>query len=402
MSAPCPAACLLWERGGLWAWWSWLALAEQGLAPEPVSAGQVAAGGLSGARLLLVPGGWPWLKYQALGERGRRAIRRFVEQGGIYLGLCGGAGLALSVEGGLGLLPLGRTSGPARLPSLSGPVFCRPGDASEGHPLWRGLDCPERFFVWFPGQFAEVPPEVEVVATFQGPAPGLCSADLEVDQVAQDGWDDLERSYGLRLDPAGLEGLPAVIQGGMGRGRVLLSYLHFDTPGDAAGRRALANLWREWLGVEPGESLAPPPVERSGGLAGEMLERTRDLWELGRELGLWRPRHPAMPLWRRGARGLEFWSLLGLVEALAHCWEAYRGRAQELGELARRLEPVWRLGPEVLLAQAAALSGEKQALEKCPAQVRWFPRPRRVGGELGRALERLEGLLFSLLAAGPH
>ena len=396
MRARYPAVCLLWEGGGLWAWWSWLALAEQGMPPKPVSAAQVAAGELAGTRLLLVPGGWPRLKYRLLGGKGRRAVRRFVEQGGIYLGICGGAGLALSVEGGLGLLPLGRTSGSARLPSLSGPVFCRPGAGVEDHPLWRGLDRPQRFFVWFPGQFAEVPPEVEVVASFQGPAPGLCSADLEVDQVARRAWGELERSYGLRLDPAGLAGLPAAIQGRMGRGEVLLSYLHFDTPGHAAGRRALANLWRDWLGMEPGGSLVPPPEE--GGLAGELWLRGRDLWELGMELGLWRPRHPAMPLWRRGARGLEFWSLLGLLEALARCQGSLEGRRGELEELSRGLEPLWRQAPGVLKAQAAALGGDKTALEDCPAQVRWFPRPRRVAGELGWALERLEQLLFSLLA----
>ena len=76
------------------------------------------------------------------------------------------------------------------------------------------------------------------------------------------------------------------------------------------------------------------------------------LWRRGLELGLWRFRSDAMPLWRRGARGLEFWSLCKLCESV----DALQGDAGARGHVESLLEPVWREGPLVLEAQAARLA----------------------------------------------
>ena len=108
---------------------------------------------LKEARLLLVPGGWPALKYKALGPAGARAVRDFVEQGGFYLGLCGGAGLALKAEHGLGLIDLGRAPAGRK---ISGPQ--RAGDGGKkapragDHAMWSSLPSPAQFHVWWPGQ----------------------------------------------------------------------------------------------------------------------------------------------------------------------------------------------------------------------------------------------------------
>ncbi|MFH1060994.1 MAG: BPL-N domain-containing protein [Pseudomonadota bacterium] len=392
-SAP---ARLLYSAGGLWSLWTLMACRAAGWDIAPISAAQVAAGGLNGARALVAPGGWPALKAAALGPAGRQAVHEFVTAGGAYLGLCGGAGLALTGGDGLGLVDLGRTSGKKRLPSLSGPVLTRPGDDAARHPLWRDLAPPLPLHVWWPGQFAApLPAGLRVVAAYAGPAPGLCTADLEVDQVAVDQWPALEKAYGLRLDPAGLAGLPAMVEAGLGRGRVLLSYLHLDTPGDASGRRALANLWQVWLGLEP---MPAPPAEAAPGgwpAAPELASAADAVWQQGQDLGLWRPRHPAMPLWRRGARGLEFWSLRELCRALAaHPVHPGQDLASELAAL---LDAIRRDAPVVLAWQARALAGETAGPP--PAASAWFPAPRRTGGDLARILERLELAIFTQEAA---
>jgi hypothetical protein len=51
-----------------------------------------------------------------------------------------------------------------------------------------------------------------------------------------------------------------------------------------------------------------------------------------------------------------------------------------------------------LAAQAAELAGAPPACEVSLACGRWFPAPRRTGGELARALELLEAAAFA--AAG--
>jgi hypothetical protein len=104
-----------------------------------------------------------------------------------------------------------------------------------------------------------------------------------------------------------------------------------------------------------------------------------------------------VPLWRRGARGLEFWGLDALAGMLA-VEAALRPGWAPPPELEQALEPMWRLGPEVLAAQAAELAGGPPAGEASPACGRWFPAPRRTGGELARALELLEAAAFA--AAG--
>jgi hypothetical protein len=233
------------------------------------------------------------------------------------------------------------------------------------------------------------------LARYAAPAPGLCTSDLRADQVPPGGWAGLERAYGLRLDPSALTGRAAAVSAACGRGEALLTYLHLDTPGDPAGEKALANLWRAWLGLEPSPPGAGEPEPPA--VAARLAERARGLWELGRELGLWQERHRWMPLWRRGARGLEFWSLAALAGLLA--LEAGRrpGWAPP-PELEPALEPVWRQGPGVLAAQAAALAGGPPAAQASPAHARWFPAPRRTGGELARACRLLEEAAFA--AAG--
>ncbi len=389
-------ARLLWDGGGLWSVMTWQACRDLGLPLKAIRAEEVAAGGLRDAELLVVPGGWPSRKKRTLGREGREAVKAFIQDGGRYLGLCGGAGLALNVEDGLGLVDLGRTTGAKRLPSASGPILVQATKEGLAHPLWRGVDQPARLHVWWPGQFAATKnAPVTVLARYQEPCAGFCCADIIVDQTTPLELNRLEERYGMRLDPTILSGRPAVIQAKLGRGELLLSYLHFDTPGSQIGARCLKNLWQHWLGLEAQEPsprvLCPLPASM------KLAEQAEALWQQGLSLGLWEPRHPAMPLWRRGARGLEVWSLVVLCRAL----NVAAGPEHE--ELVRKLEielmPVWEMGPIALAAQAAGLEGSPPDEAGHGIGERWFPSPRRTGGELATALEFLEEALGKILAA---
>ena len=391
-------AYLFWETAGIWALLAWRALNQAGLKVEPVSASQIAGGALDQAELLMVPGGWPALKKAALGSGGAEAVRKFVGGGGFYLGLCGGAGLSLSVADGLNLLPLGRYSGKRRLTAISGPVLVEPSPESLALPWWQGLRPPARFQVWWPGQFAVLKgDEVRMLAFYAGAAPGLCTSDMQADQVPPDEWPGLEDAYGCYLNPQRLIGLPAIVQGGYGKGRVFISYLHFDTPGDENGRRVLHNLWQEVLGDGAFQD-APHKPEAPGGDSSEIVGKIDRMWRLGQELRLWRGRGPdsVFPLWRRGSRGLEFFSLLMLTRAAAR--EGID--PQRLKDL---MQPILDQAPKVLQAQAAILDRKNPDAREKKLHSDWFPRPRRTGGILAQTLSRLENLLFKeLLSARAH
>ena len=56
-------------------------------------------------------------------------------------------------------------------------------------------------------------------------------------------WTELEEIYGINLNPNRLKDEPAVIEGTFGKGRVILSLIHFDTTDDENGAKVLKNLW---------------------------------------------------------------------------------------------------------------------------------------------------------------
>lgn len=65
-----------------------------------VTPSSVRSGALGSARALLVTGGRGSRQGRALGEEGREAIRRFVREGGGYVGICAGSYLAMQVPEG--------------------------------------------------------------------------------------------------------------------------------------------------------------------------------------------------------------------------------------------------------------------------------------------------------------
>lgn len=73
----------------------------------PVDGENLREGNLSGFDLLLVPGGSAVKESHSMKEEGRQEVRRFVANGGLYLGICAGCYLLTeSRKEYLGLLPL--------------------------------------------------------------------------------------------------------------------------------------------------------------------------------------------------------------------------------------------------------------------------------------------------------
>lgn len=311
---PC---ALLWDESFLWGLMAWRALTQAGVPFDLVRSEDIRTGKLSDYAMIFVPGGWAKAKVRTLGKKGQMEIRRFVQTGGSYLGICGGAGLA--TDSHLGLLPVYRTPNVDRVPSFSGPI----GLTLTDHPVWKKIKTPV-FHAWWPPQLhTDGFDDFHILARYGDAHPDALSADIRVEDGRNKGWPALEKKYGIFLDPERLKDKPAVVEGTYGRGKVILSLVHFDTPGDPGGRLALQNLWRYLIkNVDENLQLNSPSQSNSfyacdnhslTATLNDILNAVDHLIACGERHLLWRRRNALLLQWRRGIRGMEYSTLASMT-----------------------------------------------------------------------------------------
>jgi len=434
---------LFWDESFLWGLIAYDTFREIGVEFDLFTSEDIREGALEGYRLLFVPGGWASDKIVALGNEGREQIRNFVEAGGSYLGICGGAGLALSHETGLALVPVSRKPTKVRLPSFSGGIALEPVDVE--HPMWRGLAAisgvpasggaaasgsgapslggaagytsapgSESFHAWWPGQFAlKDAGNVKVIAIYGAPASGSFVTDLPV--FPEMDWEAWERSYGINLDPKRIIGEPAVIESRFGAGKVLLSYLHFETPGDKTGHAVLLNIL-EYLA---GGKTVTTPASKDGGktgstditeamaLANSLKDSADGLISFGMKNFLWYQRNDWILQWRRGVRGVEYSTLYAMLRRLAvtvatldYVDEVTVDKLRRLRETA---QPFFEDAPRLLLLERDAM-GERpiSPLKTGDEQImalrrKLFSESKRCGGLYKEIIELADEILLPLL-----
>jgi putative intracellular protease/amidase len=371
---------LLWDKSFLWGFLAVCTLRDLGFSFDLLTVKDVRAGALASYQLLVVPGGWASLRSKELGGGGREELLRYVYKGGAYLGICGGAGLALQVDEGLALVPVTRKPITDRLPNFSGSIRVR---QANSHPFWWGLPREEVFHVWWPSQFHIVEPDnILVLGQYGQPESDFCVSDLKVCEALAAGtdWGQFEETYQINLDPKLIIDEPAVLEGRYGEGRVFLSYPHLETPGDAAGNTALFNIWYDLLNNSAlgagGDSHKVNPLTIRE-VDGKSLERMKiiarealGLVALGERHNLWSWRNSWLLQWRRGVRGAEFGTisvlLNGLVDELertgAVAIVSDTSRMMEMDEQCDRLEELWNQfhhkGRALLEEEGRQLTGE--------------------------------------------
>lgn len=329
----------LWDESFLWGLMAYKTLKGLGLGFDLVRSEDIKKGCLKDYRMLFVPGGWASNKLKALGDKGAEEIKRFVYEGGNYFGICGGAGLA--TMDGLGLLNIRRKPTRERVPSFSGRIYLN----INKHPIWnlkmsRITHYSSRIFhAWWPSQFVVNDKDIDILATFGDALPDAYSSDLNVGDVRKNGdWRGLEELYGINLDPERLKDEPAVVEGRCGKGKVLLSLIHFDTPGDENGAEVLKNIW-EYLGgqnraeerksrraegkdraVEQESSRAAVNMEKlffnKDYCSTALLRCCSEIIDFGIRNFLWFWRTPMILQWRRGVRGLEYNTLYVMAKEI--------------------------------------------------------------------------------------
>lgn len=414
-----PKVALLWDESFVWALMAYRSFRHLGIDTDIVTSAGVKDGALGGYDLLAVPGGWASDKTVRLGHEGADAIRGFVSGGGGYLGLCGGAGLALDVKGGLSLTHAARVPTAHRVPSFSGEIVLAPCDAS--HPIWSGVRKPYSFHAWWPGQFhLGTGDGIEVVARYERPGRDFCLADLPAGDVSMyDGsWTRWEDAYGINLDPARLTGEPAMIETTYGDGRVFLSYLHLETPGSRKGNAALVNLAghlsqgsrRPASGKTKGRPASKTyPISREARIAASsMMRAASGFIEFGERNFLWYWRNSWMLQWRRGVRGVEYSMLYGLVREVHAGLKTMESCPDEdiservisvSGRVAGFLEDARVL----LMKERFALMNGSMSTINCDDEdvtklrERLFSGGKRLGGEFKEILDILDGIVLAML-----
>ena len=422
-TVPKKPCALLWDESLLWGVMAWRALREAGLPFDLLRSEDVREGALFRYRMIFVPGGWASNKLDSLGERGREEIRRFVAAGGSYLGICGGAGTA--TEDGLGLLPVRRKPSRERVPSFSGPILLSCGD----HPIWHGIERP-LFHAWWPSQLMVMDRHVRVLARYEEAQADAFSSDVKVADGEILGWSDLEERYGILLDPGRFRGEPAVLEGRFDRGKVTLSLIHFDTPGDRNGAVVLRNLWRYMAGGVPqglrrDERTKRSGLARSGELQAveEIQAAVAELIAVGAENSLWSWRNPLLLQWRRGIRGLEYSTLAVMIDEIARCLRCPGpsdpgGRPgiprsndqpcleEELQEIRKQLIPFCEKAKRLLIRERIAMKAAPLSPVECAdAEINFlrqelFASAMRHGGLFKRLIDAVDRLLYRLLTGG--
>ena len=411
--------CIYWDESHFWGLMVLRALRAWGIPHRLVRGTEIAQGALAGkpCAALVVPGGNARNKTERLGEAGAAAVRGYVASGGTYIGICGGAGLALSGPGGLGLCPWKRRRFEDRMHHfLSGHVHARL-DAS--HRLTpNDTEGEARIPVWWPGQFREEPGEVEVLARYERPASDFWVADLALCSIPAQALEEWEQLYDLSIRPDYLRGRPCVVSGSHGAGRYLLSYPHLETPASPEANHWLAHLLAEVLGDSGLRDLPPLPAWDVSRLPvrweDPALLRARTRLENAVAMGqshfllFWR--NPWLIGWRRGVPGAGINSLYSLVceilasdppgcsGEVAEFWNRHALRFTELMDLLHHGLTGFLLAERI--AMTVSHSGHDEFSERARREQRaaLFGPPPSGGGLYGEIVVLLEELYWRIQA----
>lgn len=311
---------LLWDCSRLWGLMAWKTLKAAGLKPRLAKAKDIAQPHRIGKRrqsLLVVPGGPANQKFNALGKEGSKNLRLWIAEGNLYLGICGGAGLAL--KNGLALCGWERDPYENRLHHLL-----------SGHVLAKCQDREERALpVWWPGRFACASTDgIEILARYASPGEDLWLSDLPLSKMPQAFWtkfvcrNDSPAAFHFPLNQ------PLAITGMYGKGRFVLSYAHLETPGSFAANKFLWNTLSRWTDLEGisevgavWDTLSGKQQESSSNSGIAIIKKMRrDLLELvdcGIELGWLFKRKSWLLGWRPGFPGMILNHLLAFFEELS-------------------------------------------------------------------------------------
>lgn len=366
------AVQILWDESHLWGLMAFAAMRGFGVPCRLISAKDIAHGCLfrKPPKVLVVPGGNARQKARALGGAGRDAIRAWLAQGGVYLGFCGGAGLALAQakpEDGLGICAWRRASYGDRLAHLL-----------SGHVLAQSCKGLLALPVWWPGRF-ESAGETEILASYHAPAEDLWLGDKPLSSRPE--------------APVFPEGQPLAIRGCHGRGSYILSYAHLETPASPHANAWLAEILQAYgVGAarnQTGEWRVLATEDRQGSYQ-DACWRLQEIMASQASLGRFFRRTPWLYGWRQGLPGMICNYLLADLAELAQAGTNRLDRQVEnlLNDFLGEAEAYFQT---LRLEEVADPGLEKESVGR---RDRVFGHPMLGGGMAAPVLARLADLII--------
>jgi hypothetical protein len=211
---------------------------------------------------------------------------------------------------------------------------------------------------------------------------------------------------------------------------VILSLVHFDTPGDRNGAAVLRYLWGSPASNDP----SVPPAGREGDLQRPFRDVPKGLTDLVEEIHsavaglivtgvrnfLWYRRNPLFLQWRRGVRGLEYSTLDAMIgeikRGLGNPSDPGRGdrsalleraglsRWEEgLKEIKGRIVPFCEKAKRLLIAERLFMTNALLSPLECPdtaiSRLRHelFGATMSHGGEFKCLIDPIDRLLYDLI-----
>ncbi len=387
-------SALLISDSHLWGLWSYQALEKINLDFEPLLAEEIDETFSNKYKALFVPGGWSKNKLEALSKKQREILRNFVAEGGIYIGICGGASLA--GEEGLGLLSVRRKK--ERVPSFSGPCWV---DFDKRHPLFKKIK--DVFYLWFPPELEILNPKIQILAYFRGPQEGAYVSDLFLEDHKEH-LDFLENLYNIPLNPNKMQGKPLILEGTFEKGRILLSLIHFDTPKCENGLKFLKNLTNYYqlplnlnpLKIKTRKTLSQVNYRRK---LAKCIKEVKGLIDLGIRNFLLHKRTSYFYQWKRGIKGLEILNLFYLFEEIERLLYKLELKKENLNSLEKLCEEIEPLIKKVVLALRYDLLSNRgiKIKEASILFEKVFGKNKKsYGGEYKRLINLLEKVLVKL------
>ena len=269
--------------------------------------------------------------------------------------------------------------------------------------------------------------DIKILAAYGEALPDSFSSDLNVGDVEADtGWAELEDIYNINLAPGRLLNEPAVIEGTYGKGKAILSLIHFDTPDDANGAVVLRCLW-EYLvsnaecGMRNADNAPSSPLLKLRGGRGsyeissklqisnaelirDLETAVDDLINLGIRNFLWFWRNPMLLQWRRGVRGLEYCTLYVMIKELS----SFSGQLsaidkEKLQSIKKLLIPFTEKAKQLLILERHAMQNGHITYEKCgdpemqKIRTELFGNSKSYGGLFKTLINDLDGILYFLI-----
>ncbi|MFN3504695.1 MAG: BPL-N domain-containing protein [Caldimicrobium sp.] len=394
---------LLVSNSHLWGLWFYKALISVNLSIEPILVDQIDDNFSKKYCALFVPGGWSKNKLESLSERQREIIREFLQKGGLYFGICGGASLA-GAEG-LGIIQVRRKK--ERIPSYSGPSLIN----AKDKVLFQNIKKP-LFYLWFPPEWDIAGgKDLKILATFSQALPSAYTSDLCLGDH-YDNLDYYEKIYGIPLHPEKMKDKVLFIEASYGKGNVFLSLIHFDTPNCQNSKIFWKNfISRNHLPLSLSEDKSPKSVlsTSSFSLAQNLLRKTKNLYKkvnnllhFGVRNFLYHQRYSFFYQWKRGIRGLELLNLYYMFREIINTLRHNFFSTETLEKISLIVESLENTLPLVLKGLEKDMYGflyKEKILKEEEEREIFGANVKSYGGIYKEVINRLEEILVYLWQA---